>query len=105
MIWLTGSRYFGGNRDHSDYDFFMEDSPETRRMLLGEGFNQVKTIGRCGPNTNAIFRRDNIDVGLVENLQRKQWEQKVLSTTPGRLLMRSLPKHARIFVWNIIQQI
>jgi hypothetical protein len=104
MLHLTGSRYFG-KRSSSDFDFFMQNSIEAQRELLGAGFKRVPTIGKCGPNMVAMYRKGNIDVGLVEDLDRKKLEQKILSVTPARALMCILPKPLRTFLWNIVQQI
>jgi hypothetical protein len=105
MLALTGSRYFQNAKPGSDYDFFTQDSPEIRRQLLSEGFVKIPLIGRCGPNTKAIYRRGNVDVGLITDMARKLREQKIMSLPPARLLLRSLPKRGRIFFWNIIQQL
>lgn len=104
MLHLTGSRYFANSTD-SDFDFFMQESIEAQRELIGAGFKRVPTVGKCGPNMVAIYRKGNIDVGLVADLQRKKFEQKILSTSPARALMCVLPKPFRTFFWNIVQQL
>lgn len=37
-IHLTGSRYFGGAREDSDYDFFVPHSPQLETALASVGF-------------------------------------------------------------------
>jgi len=38
-FYLTGSRFFGKEQSHSsDFDFFVQDSPEVRTWLTKQGF-------------------------------------------------------------------
>ncbi len=68
---LTGSKFFGTQRECSDWDFFTEDSDHTREFLRGLGFSPVNTY-RDDATISAVFywgRRfssDSIHIQLVQ---------------------------------------
>lgn len=41
-FYVTGSRYFGGVTENSDYDFFVQDDEEIHEMLKGLGYDVIQ---------------------------------------------------------------
>jgi hypothetical protein len=82
-----------------------------RARLMSLGYRQIKTAGMGGPNNKGVFRKGKfgkpgqVDVALMENFERKRWENNLLSTTPLKLLMRFAPKKVRTHVWWRAQQL
>lgn len=57
---LTGSRFMGGARPDSDWDFIAEDSEDLRKTLDSLGFSEdilqlAKYGGQSSTHTNAVF--------------------------------------------------
>lgn len=104
-VGLTGSTYFRGPAEDRDIDLFTEDSPNIRAQLLAWGFRPLPISGKCGPNMKAMYRRGRVDVGLLENIDRKIFEQKIASITPVRALMALCKKRTRTKIWGRIQNL
>ena len=99
-FYLTGSRFFGGVSDISDWDFFALHSEELRSQLLDYGFEpnnnetyssdteiiEVLSKTCIDPGTGRLVK---IDVQLLKALEKKAAVQEALKKTWG--LRRSLP--------------
>ncbi len=99
-FYLTGSRFFGGVSDISDWDFFALNSEELRSQLLDYGFEPndnetyssdteiVEVLSKTciDPGTGRLVK---IDVQLLKALEKKAAVQEALKKTWG--LRRSLP--------------
>lgn len=97
--YLTGSRYFG-NADHkSDWDFFTQDSNETRKWLLENGFRPVKNSQYISTEIVDVFYHEagNIHVQLV-------YSESIKAVAQGLLYqygqMAETPKEARKYLWD-----
>ena len=110
-VGLTGSRLFARRgRPGSDFDFFVEDSPQVRAALLAEGFTELPISGKAGPNMRTLFRLGNmgeghIDVGLVASFDRKNFENRMMTLTPFRIIAAVGPKSVRTFLWKVVQSL
>lgn len=88
---LTGSRKFGGARTDSDYDFYTEDSANTRDYLLSVGFTElIASVDLAkaypdDPNVCAVYRWQSgihqIDVQLVRDVKRKAIVEEIIYMT------------------------
>lgn len=88
---LTGSRFFGGYTEKSDWDFFVQYSPDINEFLKNIGFNIIDISspewedyqlaiehGKC---LNIYFSSDtfkSIHVQVVSNFEHKQMLQQKL---------------------------
>ena len=70
-FYLTGSRYIGGARPDSDWDFIVQDSPEIRSWLSMVGFESMMTPAE------SVELDDGFPVGL-----RPEYDAE--ETGPGR---------------------
>ena len=75
-FYQTGSRYFGTSTDDSDWDFFADDTIDTRRWLTDHGFICLSFYAdnneyNIDPFCNAVYRQGKVDVQLVNNLDLK----------------------------------
>lgn len=83
---LTGSRFFGGANEKSDWDFITEANPVTMSWLEANGFETdldssysdptiVKVLyGYCVHNGSRV----KVDVQLVESVSTKLYIQSIL---------------------------
>lgn len=99
-FYLTGSRFFGGVTDISDWDFFALYSEELRSQLLDYGFEpddndtysidteiiEVLSKNCFDPGTGRLVK---VDVQLLKALEKKAAVQSALKKTWG--LSRRLP--------------
>lgn len=100
VFYLTGSRFFGGFNPASDWDYFAEDSPEIRKFLYSLGFQEDDNIMNQYDDSTivTVLFRNDVQVQLVQNVLLKEAAQTFLSTYA---LMKSTPKEARKYLWNM----
>lgn len=111
---LTGSRYFGGTNENSDWDFFVEHDDNLYDFLLSQGFVNIsrREVDIVQGNTN-LYSDDSIvqvmekvctdGVVQIQLLQKgmfalKLAAQKFLFRT---FAMSSIPKDHRKTMWNV----
>lgn len=94
-FFLTGSRYFGGYRDGSDYDFFVQESEGVESYLRAMDFVEDTDAAYEGDPTfvkvmTLATAEGVIQVQLIKSklFARKQLVQKLLQ---GRYQGRGLP--------------
>lgn len=108
-VGLTGSQFFGSKGTSSDFDFYIQDSPQARANLLSEGYRELNYKGTCGPNIVAIFRQGegpgHVDVAMCTSFGRKHFENRMMTLTPLRLLNRFGPKTLRRAAWRVVQRV
>lgn len=111
-LYPTGSRYFGGNRDDSDWDFFCEMSDNNLiDKLLKAGFcienaghyNDRNTVGYNDTNTALVFcchaiGRPKIHIQVVGSAELKC---RVQDNRNFRAIYRVLNKKERRALWNM----
>ncbi len=78
LFYLTGSRFFGTQREDSDYDFFTKANPVTEKLLDENGFHLDSESYECDRVMTKVYKRDNVHVQLVNNVRAKQWVQTKL---------------------------
>lgn len=89
-FFLTGSRFFGGYRDTSDYDFFVKESEEVEHFLRNMGFVKDKdTMYDDDPSFVKVMAlktdKTVIQIQLIRStlFARKQMIQRLLQTWYG----------------------
>lgn len=109
---LTGSRFFGPCREDSDWDYFVEDSPELIRFLYDNGF--VKNYGQpsdyssTDPTLLAVWQKDDVDIQVVRKglLWKKRLAQKIIKENNllwrGCLKTNDLRKEDARIVWESV---
>jgi hypothetical protein len=91
---LTGSRFFGGYDEKSDWDFFIKNNSDVRLFLEELGFQEEKFTGYTDELTVMVVRKyycsckfsDNqhsddcqhIDIQLVSDFELKEKASKIL---------------------------
>ena len=104
-FYLTGSRYFGGARQNSDYDFFAEYDVELHAWLQALGFEEVlqpvyqdqlvvKVLIYKG--SSGLWDEVSIHVQLVEGAALKNKAQENIP----KKLMQMTAYHNRSELWN-----
>ena len=96
---ITGSRFFGGIHDDSDWDFMCSSSTEVEEFLTRLGFENISAEEYNGDETiDKVFRFGTVDVQLIHNLERKLYVQGLLK----QLYPAGLPgdKDTRRFIWQ-----
>ncbi len=111
---LTGSRYFGGTNENSDWDFFVEHDDNLYDFLLSQGFVNIsrREVDIVQGNTN-LYSDDSIvqviekvcidGVVQIQLLQKgmfalKLAAQKFLKHT---FVMPVIPKDQRKAMWDV----
>ena len=111
---LTGSRYFGGTNEDSDWDFFVEHDNNLYDFLLSQGFVDIsrREVDIVQGNTN-LYSDDSIvqvmekicidGVVQIQLLQKGMFDlklaaQKFLKHT---FVMPAIPKDQRKAMWNV----
>jgi len=97
-FYLTGSRFFGGARADSDWDFFAEYSNEVVSFLLRIGFRYKPINDYFDSQTVEVleFGRE-IDVQLVSNTAIKNIAQEIMRATKWYTITDT---NLRRVVWN-----
>ena len=84
---MSGSRFFGGHTEGSDWDFFTKDTPETRGFLEFSGFEKLRRKYYGGNhiknNANAVYRLGKVDVQLIDDPELKLKAQDILQSSPA----------------------
>jgi hypothetical protein len=96
---LTGSRFFGGFKPSSDWDYFVQDSNEVRDFLVNIGFDmQEDPIFAYDDITIvSLFTKNDIHVQIVQNAKLKAEAQQLLSEFAK---IKAVPKEYRRYFWN-----
>ena len=103
MFYLTGSRLFGTASNNSDWDFFVQDSEESREWLVRHEF--VPENSHPAKYTDElctgvyIHREHPIHVQLVRDAREKRTVQGILYHSP---LYRKASKEDRRLLWNLV---
>lgn len=98
---LTGSRFFGGARMDSDWDFFVQDSPEVRSWIEGHEFNkEFEGKNYYGdPNIAVVYRyRNSIHVQVVPDAFAKSFVQRALVKAE---VLKSASKMEAKRIWTL----
>jgi len=104
-FYLTGSRFFGGEHEKSDWDFFVQDNGQVRAFLISLGFEIQNRIG-IDPITdeynyssmNALAVMPNFHIQLVKDAHHKNEAQKFLRVNSH---LWAIPKGSRKFLWDM----
>ncbi len=110
VLYLTGSRFFGGETPLSDYDFFTKDTKEVRIRLKAIGFVSVhdRTYTEFAEG-DRLFRKTlhgqvHVDVQLLigrpEN--KNQIQQLIKKFVPS---FNKLNKMDRRMIWQEFQSV
>lgn len=112
--YLTGSRFFGGVRENSDWDFFVQSSPEVIKELVDLGIclvskhdvqSAIDSAGYFDSLTNQIYHTEEgcgIHVQLVSDVETKFAVQKLLKNSKilGNFLTHE-QKNLRKKIWDL----
>jgi hypothetical protein len=92
---LTGSRYFGGYSERSDWDFFAEYSEQLQETLVNYGF-RISHDYTGMSHVVSVLAWGSIHVQLVRDAALKRNVQEKLR---NRGIMRGLTKEVRKLIW------
>lgn len=87
---LTGSRFFGTARPHSDWDFFTQQSPEVEDFLEDHAFTRVNEMEENAltrayqgdVNIARVYEKDDVQVQAVKDVRLKEVAQMILLDLP-----------------------
>lgn len=84
--YLTGSRFFGGVNNASDWDFFTQHSDSTEQTLRYLGFQPVNEVGERDKLivSSWIYRQPNFHIMLVSDVELKLEAQNYLFKKYGK---------------------
>jgi len=110
-FYLTGSRAFLSATDlfqlhmltEPDWDFFTEHTREVQVFLHGLGFRpDYEAVGLyTDRDTKGIWKKANIHVQFVTDVQRKVDIQQLIQSSYGRGEFYMLPKEVRAKIWGL----
>lgn len=101
-FYYTGSKFFGGQTEKSDVDFFVQDSKEVRKFLEDNGFSLDEGISYRDKGCSAVYEyysRPMIHVQVVGDVNIKRVAQDILIASGVH--MASIPKESRKYIWNV----
>ena len=114
---LTGSRYIGGHRKNSDWDFVADNTKAIRSFLRKNGFEDLKTkmldTGGLVMNipmleqdgldgyTFTIYQKGNIQVQLSGNVKAKLFARDIIKTH-FRKQHLGMERNARRDFWRML---
>jgi len=102
---LTGSRFFGGARADSDWDFFVADTnnPYLRQDLTAMGFEKRSLTDYGDFLTTDVYhhRRASVHIQVVEDVNLKIHIQNVIKRWG---LFVNLPKQSQQCIWNALYE-
>jgi hypothetical protein len=75
---LTGSRYFGTQREDSDWDFFVDYSAELITWLEDNSFTLDSTSYKEDPVMCMVYKKENVHIQVVHSAKMKEWIQHLL---------------------------
>ena len=77
---LTGSRYFGCERQDSDWDFLVVDQPELQEYLLARSFRNITDVSYDDMSIIAVYEKDGVHIQVIDSLliKTKLAAQKLL---------------------------
>lgn len=101
---LTGSRYIGGHRNDSDWDFIAENSQGVRAFLRKNGFEDLK--GKAldfdmDGHTATIYQKGRIQVQLSSTVEAKVFARDLIKERFKKQHL-SMPKDARRTFWRML---
>jgi len=82
---LTGSRFFGTEKENSDYDFFTQDYLSLADWLRAHDFiniTQVVPTNYADPLVVAIYQKGKVHIQAVNDAPLKQDIQECLRASP-----------------------
>ena len=100
-FFLTGSQFFGGVTDQSDYDYFVEYSSDLVKDLARLGFGDESSNRDYTDNSlKYLFRKSNVHIQVIypEWMAAKIKAQNVLSKYPKYL---RCAKEQRKLLWDV----
>jgi hypothetical protein len=99
---LTGSRYIGGHRPKSDWDFVAEDSRSVRAFLSKNGFEDLKdkaVTSDMDGHTSTIYQSGRIQVQLSKNVEAKLFARNLIKQHFKKQHL-AMPQTARRVFWG-----
>lgn len=103
-VHLTGSRYFGTQKQHSDYDVFTKMSKSVQTKLSDAGFSILSKQlldYYTDENTIEVWRNNNIDVQLVKDVKSRLKIGAAMLKSGAGLLLASMNKQDRKVLWRL----
>ena len=107
LFYLTGSRYFGGAEENSDWDFFVQYDDNVVKFLVSLGF-ELRHATEYKDTELVKFMRHKekkIDVQLVKDAALKMLVQILLASEPMRRHYNGMVKITRWYLWDFAYQI
>lgn len=101
-FYLTGSRYFGGWNNESDWDFFVESSPDAISWLIKNNFElDLESSDYRDNNTLAVYKHKKWDIHIQVS-QDAALKAQVQSAIYEKFLTtyRNMSKNTRNFFWE-----
>jgi hypothetical protein len=103
---LTGSRFFGGENDNSDYDFFVQkhENKQLTDFLTSLGFTQTyRRYSDSVTMSNWVWNRKGqtqIHVQIVRDANLKRQAQTILAKSVNMRMITD--KAIRAYIWNAV---
>lgn len=98
MFYLTGSRFFGGNSELSDWDFFTLWTKEVVVFLVDRGFSATRHYEDSITSSVMTFEQGplKVDIQLVDSVDLKNKAQKLLKP-----YIKMVEKSQRKILWEL----
>jgi len=103
-FYLTGSRFFGGSTETSDWDFFTELNPKIEKFLESYHF-VVKVIDAyCDTVYERVIDKNIIQIHIVDDIEMKKFAQLMLSNNSVLINKNTDKQHVRD-IWRMTMQL
>ncbi len=101
---VIGSRYFGGVRTQSDWDFVAEDTPEMRAFLQVCGFKMTRYYKDRGLSNTTFWRseRHMAEIFLCQSERRRTVVREIIRYSHIFKFIRA--KKSRMEVWWALER-
>lgn len=101
---LTGSRFIGGHRPKSDWDFVAEDTRSVRAFLSKNGFEDKKdkaVVSDMDGHTSTIYQNGRIQVQLSKTVEAKLFARNLIKLHFKKQHL-AMPHESRRAFWKML---
>lgn len=101
---VIGSRYFGGVRSQSDWDFIAEDTPEMRSFLQSTGWICTRIYDNKELSNTSFWRHTthSAELFLCQSVRRRVWVREIIRWSKIFRFVRA--KRSRMEVWWALER-
>lgn len=97
QFYLTGSQYFGGANENSDWDFFAQYSVELEQELVKEEFERHSAY-KSHIDVSVVYKKSSVHIQLIGDIGEKRRIQEIIKS---QVPMAALNHNQRKMMWHL----